>query len=251
MLDPSSWPVDFGMFTSMHLWVVLVSGALVVGACLLGRCWRKTRGERWFRYGWGVSIIAAQIAHNVWWWQPERFDPGVSFPLHVSDLAAPLAAIVCFVPWRWARALLFYWALGLSSWAFITPVLRDGPAMPLFWMFWLNHLQIVGTAIYDLIVRGFRPGWRDLRTGLIGCGMYGLIMLPVNLGFGVNYGYIGPGGAGGGTPIDGLGPWPLRLLPLTLLVGFGMAAMTLGAKAIPGGERPESVIASDKHEQPS
>ncbi|MEM1330003.1 MAG: TIGR02206 family membrane protein [Planctomycetota bacterium] len=235
MLDPSTWPMDFAMFTRMHLYVVLVSTTFVVGACLLGRRWRDTPRERWFRHAWGVGIIVEQVIHNIWWLQPERFDPGVSFPLHFCDLAAPLAAIVCFAPWRWARALLFYWAIGLSSWAFITPVLTEGPGHELFWMFWLNHVQIVGTAIYELVVRGFRPGWRDLRTGLLGTGIYAGLMLPANLAFDVNYGYLGPGGAGGGTPIDALGPWPWRLVTLALLVGLGMTAMTFGARALPGG----------------
>lgn len=232
----------FAAFTMMHLWVVLVSAGAMGLLCWLGR-----RFGRRFEIAWAWVIVATQILHNAWWlwWSmlsDENPDAGIAayleagLPLQLCDLAAPTAAIVMFFGlrpgFRWSRSLLYFWGIGLSSWAFFTPVLTTGPEHILFWTFWINHVQIVGTAVYDLLIRGYRPGWKDLRTTVLISFVWALVVQPLNFFAGANYGFMGEAGAAG-SPIEALGSWPLRLLPLAAIVLTGLVGLRLAAGCLP------------------
>ena len=66
----------------------------------------------------------------------------------------------------------------------------------MFWAFWVAHVIILSCAIYDLAALGFRPGWSDfVRAAVVAIG-WAVVVLPVDLWLGANYGYIGNPPAG-------------------------------------------------------
>jgi uncharacterized membrane protein YwaF len=86
-----------------------------------------------------------------------------------------------------------------------------------FWMFWVGHTMIVGSAVYDVVVGGYRPRLKDLA--LVLAATYGLcmtvfymdVLLTDVLRMPINYWYIGPSKPDTPSLIDQLGPWPLRV----------------------------------------
>jgi hypothetical integral membrane protein (TIGR02206 family) len=202
----------FDAFTATHLVVVVVAAVLTVALLRTGRSLRRERPvvERRLRFALAGSIVGAQVAAGVYWLRPSRFDPTVSLPLHVCDLApwiAVVALLARFGRGDALRALTYFLGLGLSSWGFAWPVLTQGPATFVFWLFWIVHWQIVAVALYLPVVGDWRPGWRDVRTAAIAVIAYAVLITPVNLALDANYGYVGPGAG----PADLLGPWPWRV----------------------------------------
>jgi hypothetical integral membrane protein (TIGR02206 family) len=141
----------------------------------------------------------------------------------VCDLAALTAPLALTTSRRLPRALLYFWGLGLSSQGFVTPDLQDGPARVQFWVFWLNHFVVVGSAIYDLAGRGYRPTWRDYRWSVAAGVAYLAIVLPLDVALKLNYGYVGPALPGQPTIVDVLGPWPWRVVVICALTAAFMA----------------------------
>lgn len=230
-----------------HLLVVVVSFSIMAAFIFAGL---RPKNKRRVELGWVWAIVISQIVHACWWtWWTLASESNANsgwgafireaLPLQLCDLSAPLAAIALIWSGRWAWALLFYWGIGLSIWAFITPVLRTGPGHELFWMFWVNHIQIVGTAFYGLFVVGFRPRWWDFVRSFGILSLWALIVAPLNIFADANYGFMGRGGADG-SPIDALGEWPLRIVPLFFIIMAGMAGMTAAGRLIPGGDRTGS-----------
>jgi hypothetical integral membrane protein (TIGR02206 family) len=180
-----------------------------------------------------LDLLLASIAVvlwltvNGWWFLPANFDRASSWPLHVCDLAGIAAPIVLVHPVRWLRAILYYWGLGLSTQSFITPAITASPRDPGFWFFWATHYIVVGISIYDLAARGYRPGWRDFRIGAIAGLIYVALLVPIDVIFGVNYGYLGPNQLEHPTLIDWLGPWPWRIAVMYVLGLLLTALMTL------------------------
>jgi hypothetical integral membrane protein (TIGR02206 family) len=127
---------------------------------------------------------------------------------------------------------MFYWGIGLSTQAFITPVITDPPDTMRFQIFFLSHLTIVATPIYDLLVRRFRLTWNDCAWGVLITLAYGGVVIPLNMLFGWNYGYAGQTSPENPTIIDKLGDWPLRLLWMAGIVFTLFAAMTAIARAM-------------------
>jgi hypothetical integral membrane protein (TIGR02206 family) len=114
--------------------------------------------------------------------------------------------------------LLYFWGVGLSSLAFVIPVLEVGPANLEFWSFWLSHWMIVGGAVFMTLALGYRPALRDLVIAAVVLVAYGLAMIPVNTALGSNYAYVAPES----PPAAFLGAWPLPRLPL-----LGLSAVLL------------------------
>lgn len=175
----------------------------------------------------GALALAHWLAQQAWWNIPARFDAHQSLPLHVCDLNGLIAALALLTGRRWLTAVLYFWGLGLSTQAFCTPVVRWGPLVTEFWLFWESHTLIVGAAAYVLLVRRFRPRGRDLGVALGAMAVYAAVMLPIDLALGWNYGYIGNTVPDQPTIIDRLGPWPLRLVPMAALTVLVMVLLWL------------------------
>jgi hypothetical integral membrane protein (TIGR02206 family) len=126
--------------------------------------------------------------------------------------------------WRPWRTILYFWGLGLSTQAFFTPTLDLGPMHTKYWLFWVGHTAIVGSAVYDMVVRGYRPTLRDLGFALLTTYTLNMsifyfdVLLTDLVKEPISYWYIGPSKPDKPTVIDKLGRWPLRVLWVALIV---------------------------------
>jgi hypothetical integral membrane protein (TIGR02206 family) len=220
------WTTEFHPYGVEHALCVGVCAAIMVGVSLLGRRWRGSDAGESLRRVVAWFGIVYWIGSNAWWMFGPDFKFGQSLPLQVCDLAGIIGPLALLTGKRWLRAVLYFWGLSLSVQGFVQPVLTKGFNAIEFWLFWANHTVIVGTALYDVIALGFRPGKRDYLTAIIASLVYLAVIIPFDIVFKVNYGYVGPSDpiAHHKTLADKLGPWPLNALLLTL-IGFAAMAM--------------------------
>lgn len=219
------WLDEFRPFTLQH---AVVAGVCIGGMVLLawvGRRWRGTARERALGAAMGWLGLIAWVVQQALWMLPGHFDVRESLPLHICDLAGVLAPIALLRPARLLRAILFFWALGLSTQGFFTPVLTEGMAHFKFWAFWGGHTIVVGYAVYDAAARGFRPTWRECWQMAALTAAYIGAMVAINIALSSNYAYVGDTSPENPTIVDALGPWPARV---PLIMGLGMVAC-LGA----------------------
>lgn len=211
LAETYDWAIEFRSFTVQHaLTVLLFVGSMVVAA-VLGARWRGTRRETALRTGWIVTTVAWQamaIGYYLW---PSHFNSYESWPLHLCDLAAWVAPVALLTQIPWIRGLLYFWGIGLSTQAFFTPVVDGGFGEFSYWLFFIGHTQIVGSAVYDVVALGYRPTARHwILTVLLTAGWLAVVT-PINIIFDVNYGYTGREQPSGPTLLDHLGPWPWRI----------------------------------------
>lgn len=210
------WANEFRAFTSFH-WVVLaVCLGSMVAFCVLGRTLLNADlrdcGEREARFrrllAWSIILTQGFITMR----RMVYFDLQDSLPLHMCRLGVWIAAWQLFTLNRNARALTCFWGIGLSAQVFFTPFIKVGYSDLSFWIYWLNHLQIVGCAVYDISVLGYRPSWRDLRFASIWGVLYAIATIGINWVLGTNYSYLGSGTHEGVSMVDKLGPFPQRTI---------------------------------------
>lgn len=226
-------------FGTAHL-VALALCGVMLGATLIGA---RAAATRVLTYrAWTGFVLLMQVANIVYFALPQNAAWSRSLPLHVCDLGGLIASAA--LVWgvdaggrervRWPRTMVYYWGLGLTTQAFITPTVESGMETARFWLFWLTHLAIVGTAAYEVIVRGYRPTWRDFGVACVLTAAYGVAVIPLNIATGWNYGYAGNVEAAKGTLLDVLGPWPWRLAWMYLLgVGiFAVLTLVWGKRAL-------------------
>ncbi|MEX2217609.1 MAG: TIGR02206 family membrane protein [Phycisphaerales bacterium] len=246
----SSWMTEFEAFSTFHLVAVVACLGLAAAACALGLWLRGTAGERRLRVGWAWFTLLFQGVNLVWWLLPGNWDVDRSVPLQLCRIMAVLAPVAILTEARLPRALLYFWGLGLCSQGFITPVFKEGLASEAFWFFWVGHLQIVGSALYDVVVRGYRPNTREfVWASLLGIA-YVVAVVPVNLAFGFNFGNLGRTDYGVGT-LGNLAPWPWRPLAIYAMAQFALLVLWLVLRERGRGAGSEPALTASEARPPS
>jgi hypothetical integral membrane protein (TIGR02206 family) len=245
-LAEMTWLTRFRPFTTFHFVVAALCIAAMIAACLIGRSIRGTPAERRFRTAWIVSIILFQLAAFVWWFWPTRFVAAEDLPLHLCRIVVWIAAVALATSRPLPRALLYFWGLGLCFQGFVTPLRLDGLQHPYFWIFWVGHLQIVGSAVYDVVVLGYRPTMRDFGLTFIASLAFMATVIPLNVAFGWDYAYLGQGPYRTRNVIDMLPAWPWRPFWL-FVIGQLMMFILLAVWQFPALRRakPEAELAGE------
>lgn len=226
--------------SGLHLVTGAACAAVMTALVLAGRRWRGTDRERRLRRGWAFGIFAVQAVVLPVSFLPPYYSIHGSLPLHLCDVAIWLAAFGLLTGRRWLRSLSYFWGIGLCTQAFFTPAIRDGPASLVYWAFFTVHVQVVGAALYELVVLGYRPNARDLLVACASVLAYGLLVLPIDLALGVNYGFVGNVETSNPANVTDLLPaWPWRLAVLYALVVAWMALLWLAGARLPGPRQPE------------
>jgi hypothetical integral membrane protein (TIGR02206 family) len=193
-------------------WCIVVMVALVAIGWV-GRC------RPWLRaaeIALGCAGLGLWLFKVAWFSLPlEELRPYV--PLHLCNLTEVVCYLSLLTRWAMLRPLVYFWSLGALP-AFITPEMTAGPESVAYWLFWIPHTLIVSIAVHEVIVHGYRPTLHDVGFVAAVTLLYLAIVFPFNIAFNSNYGYVGPSLPGAPSLIDFLGPWPLRVFWLGLLV---------------------------------
>ncbi|MEN0020006.1 MAG: TIGR02206 family membrane protein [Planctomycetota bacterium] len=239
--DLPAWAMTFEPFGTQHIVTVAVWSVVIVVWVLLGLAWRGTPREAALRWLIGGAAFQSQLLMTIYWMQPARWTLEESLPLHMCDLLAfgvPLA--LAFPKSRWSGAVMLLWGVGLTTQSFITPTVIEGPASPVFWFYWLQHVFLAGSGAYLVVVHGYRPRFGDVwRLGLIGIGLTAASVV-LNEAIGTNYWYSGSVGVDKETILDYLPPWPWRVVVMSA-VGIGFMAI-IWALFVIGGVLRRAVV---------
>ena len=139
-----------------------------------------------------------------------------ALPLHLCGLASFLTAVVLVTESRRLHGVAYFWAVGGTLQALLTPDL-DGPfPEPMALGFFASHGLILVGVSHACFALKLRTRWRDLLWSWLWLNAYAAVLLPFNLAFGTNFLYLlekppGP------TLLDRFGPWPWYLLVCELV----------------------------------
>lgn len=226
-----SWSEAFTPFGLFHASVLGVGAICIAASVILGLRWRgpsEHSREHTLRAWVGWATLITQALMLIYYIRPSRFVLAESLPLHICDLAGWIGGAALVTQRRWLRTLSYYWGFGLCTQAFFTPIVTQGFGHIKFWLYWVNHMQIVGCAVYDFVVLRYRPAWRDFLAAAGQTFIYAIVlMMPVNWWLSTNYAYTGPSQPDSTTILDALGPWPLRVVWIVLMAAAVLAFITL------------------------
>ncbi len=213
----------FAAYTGLH-WLCLVAIAAVTGVAVAVRRRRapQPRPASAIERAVGYAYLAWWIGGFLYLRFGPLYDPPTTYPLQMCHWCAAAAAVVLVTAHPVLRAFVYFCGLALCTQAVITPSLGEGPAQFPFWFFWTAHGMIIGVAIYDVAARGYRPGWRDFAIACTAAVFYVLVVLPVDVVTGWNYGFVGRSKPEVPTIVDLLGPWPLRLVFIVMIAFTAM-----------------------------
>ena len=167
-----------------------------------------------------AAIVAALLmleAFKAWLWIGQYGEPWLEhLPLHLCRISSFLCAAMLWLKSYRLFEVTYFWTLGGSLPAMLTPDLRVPLDVVDFLGFFVGHTLVIVAVLFAIGAYGFRPRLRSIGvTAVVTFAYMGVIAL-VNLALDTNYLYLcaKPVGA---SVYDYLGPWPWYLVGITLI----------------------------------
>jgi hypothetical integral membrane protein (TIGR02206 family) len=236
------WPPTFEPFGTAHLSAL---AAIVLAAAVVPLLAARLFDARGRAIG-GMVLAAGLLLHEIVKVPIRVHGYGEplteSLPLHLCGLAALMTA---WVLWRRSyrvHEIAYFWGIGGSLPALLTPDLPYDFPHPWYFIFFVGHGLIVVGVVYATVVHRLRPTFRSVGKTFVASVALVAVMIPVNGMLGANYLYLRakPEGA---TLVDYMGPWPWYV---AVMVVAGLV-VTLACYAPLALSRPRPRVS---HERP-
>lgn len=223
MIASVQQPQVFGGIHLALLGLTVILAFLVVWSV---RRIRGTQAECRFTAIVGWVLLGSTVVRMVWFLLPENWHIDHSLPLHYSDALRVIAAIALISRSRWSIAITYYWGLTLNPQALLTPHpnMLLGPSVE-FVLYWWLHILVQLAPLALIWGSGYRPQWIDFTIAYGSALVWGGMAMTINSLIGTNYAFLNelPEGR---SLLDLLGPWPLYVLWVAVLVAGVWALMT-------------------------
>ncbi len=204
--------------------------ALIAGICVL-LVWSARRlplaGRIWLGRSlglllgfYGVFFYIRQAMAGALSWE-------YSLPLDLCSVVLMACIFSLFRSVQFFNEIAYFWGLGGTLQALLTPDLATGfPSLDFFLFFW-SHGAILFGIVYIIAANNFRPRKGSVIRMMIALNVYAAAVGAINAAMGWNYGYLCRKPA---LPslLDLLGPWPWYLLSLE-----GIALVTFIVLVLP------------------
>jgi hypothetical integral membrane protein (TIGR02206 family) len=210
---------SFVLFGEVHLWTL---GLIATIALLLPSAvrWRWPAAVRPVA-AMLAALLLAQEGGNLAM-QAARWGISVELlPLHLCSLAVFLTAGVLLTANARLYEVAYFWALGGTTQALLTPDLRFGFPDAAYIFFFASHGLVIVGVLYATLALELRPYPMSIvRVALVTLALAAVVFF-VNLWLGTNFLYLMAKPAGASL-LDWLGPWPWYWLGLigVALVSF-------------------------------
>jgi hypothetical integral membrane protein (TIGR02206 family) len=230
--------VTFTPLGPAHLAALVAVPALAWALAAVVR--RRPGALRPIRRALAAAIAGTTIAWYAHVVRAGWFDPPHGLPLDLCDVVLWVTVVALAAPRPWALEGAWYFGLGGSGMALLTPdVGGDAPAYAAA-QFYVGHGLVVAAVLFLAWAGALRPRpgswWRAFLAG----NAYALAVGAFDVAFGTNYMYLREKPAAGSL-LDLLGPWPWYVLAgdaVALAVLWLLHRPFRRAPALPAAEPP-------------
>jgi len=207
----------FVLFGVAHLGAIALAFVMPLALAFAVRRAKNPRPlERWFRHGLAALLIATWVIWLGLLYRRGWYGLGNLLPMHLCDWAAILTIVTLISPRQRSYELAYFWALGGTLQALLTPDLHYGFPDLRFIIFFLFHSGIIASVLYLTFAAGLRPVPASLPRVMAWSVVYLAAALTVNAVFGTNFGYLSAKPPGP-SMFDMLAPWPWYIGQLALI----------------------------------
>lgn len=206
----------FRILGKEHLLILML--LLLTGYLMMGLLPDVSDQTVQLNIGKGMSWI---LSFSVLGWTYSRgksgnFDIRKDMPLDICNLSALLMPLLMYAQSDIMFQVMFYWILGGTLHALITPDLDEPYPHITYFKYWLVHGGLVLVILYASLVMGMKPSYPGLWYAFLVLQLYALAIYLFNRFTGANYAYMmrkpeNP------TLLDHLGKYPYHFLTLEVL----------------------------------
>ena len=168
-------------FGPAHLCAIILTLALPVFLAIAFRRTKSVLLDRTVRWGLAALLFCNYIGYVVYRWQHGYMDWREMLPMQLCDwtMIAVVVALLKENRKRWLE-VAYFWGIGGSLQAILTPNLQFGFPDFRFFTFFLDHGAIVAGIIYLMLSRKFRPTLTSVWRTLLWSEIYLVVALVVD-----------------------------------------------------------------------
>lgn len=224
---------DFQMWSATHFYTLVIIAAITAGILILGK-WltpnkrhRLCQGIAWCILGFYLFEYAWRFSLHPWEHVLEH-----ELPLHFCAIMALLCFIALWWEPRWARSLVYFGVLSASVQGLLTPAITYGFPRVDFFIFFISHGLLMLAALSMPLLTDWKAKAKDPLRSVLLMNAYLVVIHPINLLLGSNYGYTTA--APSGSILETLGtpaPWYYLWLELPALGLFYLMYLFVRRKA--------------------
>lgn len=206
----------FQLFDFPHLVVLALTVILFVLLGVLARRGGPEAGRR-IRLGLAALLVFNKLALVAYSWQLGRLSLYNILPMHLCDWATVVTVLALITLRPRLFELAYFWGLGATLQALLTPDLPFGFPDFYFFSFFTSHCGIIVAVGVLVIGSGMRVTWKSMLRAVLWTQVYVVSAMSLNAMAGTNYGYLmrKPANA---SLMDHLAPWPWYILQLELIM---------------------------------
>ena len=180
----------FHAFSPAHLVVIFLTIAVPLGLAAVVRA----SGSRWLERVVSTSL-AACLALNylgaaIFLWHHHHLYWAEMLPFQLCDWAMFVIIVALINGRRSWFEIAYFWGIGGTFQAIITPNLPFGFPDFRFFSFFIAHSGIVSGVIFLMATRGYRPHIFSIVRTFAWSELYFVVTLFVDFATGVNYGFL-------------------------------------------------------------
>ncbi len=180
----------FQLFGPAHLAIIVLTIVIPVGLGLAVRRSGSSRIDRGVATCLALLLATNYLGYAAYLWSQELFLWKQALPFQLCDWAMFTIIIALFTGQRSWTEVSYFWGIGGTFQAILTPNLRVGFPDIRFISFFIGHCGIVAGIIYLLIARRFRPTLGSVWRTLAWSQLYLVATLAVDALTNVNYGFL-------------------------------------------------------------
>ena len=206
---------EFHLFDRDHVAVLLL--LLLLGAAIIWSGIRRGRdADRWLGPLLGLLLAAYGVARYAELALRGELSWDYALPLELCHWVLIACLVALFFRGQLAAEVAYFWGLGGTLQAVLTPDLAQGfPSWDFIQFFWA-HGAVLLAIIFLIAVRRFRPRPGSVLRMMLAANFYLVVAGSLDLVFGWNYGYLRHPPSHPSL-MDYLGPWPWYILSLQLV----------------------------------
>lgn len=201
--------------------------ALIVGGAAaliaLARRWAAPALIRSVRVALASWLMACWAAWVVFVYARGWNSVATLLPMNLCDWATIVVTVTLLVPNQWCYELGYFWGLGGTLQALVTPALTIDFPSPAFLLFFALHGGVIVSVLFLTFATRMRPWPSSLPRVAFWSFVYLSSALAVNALFGTNFGFLSAKPAEPSL-LDYLSPWPVYIFEEVLL-GAGIIAL--------------------------
>ena len=185
--------VEFENFTFAHFLPILITAAIIYLIYRSRRKIRNMKNEEIFRYILAFTLIISEMSY---YWRLIAIpslgpNPVDHLPISVCGWVAIFASFMVIGKSQSLFDICYFWALGGSIFALITPtvITYAGPTRFRYYQFWAEHLVSYIAIFYMIFVHNMRPNKKSFIKAYVGIVLLAAIAYFANnlIGPGANY----------------------------------------------------------------